>query len=418
MKKLIICISTFLVLIIGVVSTSVFSINAATPNNRVIYFHSETCGSCRALKGIQLDNSYLEEDDYIKKITDAGIEIIYFDVDNDIIESDIPENVLYDSDDLPSVNDLWKSFATFYNVSDSKRHTPHMFVGDTDYSYDEIIEAFNNGEFVENAKLDFLSVDVDAGQSYNELKSVLGYITVLGAGLLDGFNPCAIALLLMFISLLGFTDNKKILAIVSATYIITMFVSYLLIGLGVLSALRFSVQSTGFGLVVSWIILIIVLIFFVLNTYDFFVTRKQEYGKIKSQIPKWLQRFNSRIMKTFTNALSDETNKGNIAKVVLLTFVLGIVMTLTEFTCSGGVYLGILDGIKYFDDFYAYFALISFNVMFVAPMIVIAVIAIKSKSIMSISNWIREHLHIIKLLNALLFLFLAVYFSLRIAGVL
>ena len=50
------------------------------------------------------------------------------------------------------------------------------------------------------------------------------------------------------------------------------------------------------------------------------------------------------------------------------------------------------------------------NSIFVLPLIIIDVIAIKGKGVMSTSNWIREHLHIIKLLSALFFLGIAIYF--------
>ena len=414
-SKIAIVLSSILVAI-SLVTLGVTEIQAAETNNKVVYFHSETCESCNNLKGIDVQSgNYTEEDDYIKKMTDAGIEIIYMDVDTVGPATTIPENVTIEGDEDPTVNDIWTAFSDAYNGPDNN-HTPHMFVGEKQYYDEEIKEAWDNGEFQLEAQKDLLPVTATASQNFNELRGFLGFLAVLGAGLLDGFNPCAIALLLLFISLVGFTENKKVLIIVSVTYIATMFLSYFFIGLGLLSALEAFAKTSGLATIVSWIIFILVLIFFIFNMYDFFVSKNEDYGKIKNQLPKWVQKMNKRIMKTFTNVMNDEGGKGNLFGVIALTFVLGLTMSLTEFLCTGQIYLGILDGVRYFQSFYAYFALFAYNVMFVSPMIVIAVIAVKSGSIMSTSNWIREHLHIIKLLNALLFLGIAIYYGFRLFG--
>jgi hypothetical protein len=417
MKKAYILISILSIFFFGYGMSNIISVKSATPNNKVVYFHSEFCDGCRALKGLQSDNSVDESENYIKKIEDAGIEIIYMDVDKALVEADIPDNVIYELDKLPTVGDLWDSFSIFYDVPEDKQHTPSMFVGETHYSGDvEIKAAFDSGELQTNAELDFLEVNVEAGQNYQSTKGFLGFLGVLGAGLLDGFNPCAIALLLMFISLLGFTENKRILIIVSITYIFTMFITYFLIGLGILSALETFAQSSNLALIVSWVIFILVTVLFLFNLYDFFVSRNEEYGKIKNQLPKWVQKMNKRIMKTFTNAMNDEGSKGNLASVIGLTFVLGLTMSLTEFLCTGQIYLGILDGVRYFQETYAYIALLSYNVMFVLPMIIIAVISIRLKGVGTTSNWIRERMHIIKFLNAMLFLGLAIFYAFRLFG--
>lgn len=401
MKRLLSILVTLSFVLIGL--SFVTEVSAAD-NDTVIYFYSPTCLVC----------FNLEEEGYIDQIEAQGILIHKIDISGDIAFT-IPSNVIYDTDERdPSGADLLESFGDFYSIPVSGRTSPLMIVGDTYYTESEIKEAITSGEFFEEAKDDFLTVDVEAGQAYESKKTFIGFLGVLGAGLLDGFNPCAIALLLMFISLVGFTEDKKLLLIVSITYILTMFITYFLIGVGALSALQSIVTGSGLDKVMSWIVFVIVLLFFILNVYDFFVTRNQEYGKVKSQLPKWIQKMNKRILKTFTVSLNEKGEKGKIVPVILLTASLGIIMTFTEFICSGVIYYGVIDGIKYFKEFYAYFLIFVFNVMFVTPMIVIAFLAVKSKSIMSISNWIREHMSIIKLLNSIVFLILLILFAQRL----
>ena len=401
MKRLLSILVTLSFVLIGL--SFVTEVSAAD-NDTVIYFYSPSCLGC----------FNLEEEGYIDQIEAQGILIHKIDISGEI-EFTIPSNVIYDTDERdPSGADLLESFGDFYSIPVSDRTSPLMIVGDNYYTESEIKEAISNGDFFEEAKDDFLTVDVEAGQAYESKKTFIGFLGVLGAGLLDGFNPCAIALLLMFISLIGFTEDKKLLLIVSITYISTMFITYFLIGVGALSALQLIVTGSGLDKIMSWIVFVIVLLFFILNVYDFFVTRKQEYGKVKSQLPKWIQRMNKRILKTFTVSLNEKGEKGKMVPVILLTASLGIIMTFTEFICSGVIYYGVIDGIKYFKEFYAYFLIFVFNVMFVTPMIVIAFLAVKSKSIMSISNWIREHMSIIKLLNSIVFLILLILFAQRL----
>jgi hypothetical protein len=140
------------------------------------------------------------------------------------------------------------------------------------------------------------------------------------------------------------------------------------------------------------------------------MTKAEKYGKVKNQLPKWIQRYNKKLVKAFTNLINDQENKRGLITVLILTFILGMALSVTELICTGQIYLGIIYGIHQIESGYAYFALISYNLMFVVPLIVIAVIAVKGSGVVSTSNWIREHLHIIKLLNSLLFLTIASYY--------
>lgn len=427
MKKFKLLLIALVIGLFSVTEVNLQEVNADTVNT-IVYFYEPTCLDCQGLIGNGLydstvhdgtystDNAnYNEDEDYIKKIKEAGINIIYVDLFQQGPITHLPDNTIVDEDNLPLAGDVLFSYKEAYD-DDSDYASATMFVGSKAYHADEIKDAFDSGEFQLEAAKGLLEVNVSAGQSYNNIKGFFGFLGVLGAGFLDGFNPCAIALLLMFISLVGFTENKRVLITVSVTYILTMYMTYFLIGLGLMSALEAFVQNSNLVNIVNWGIFILVLVFFLFNLYDFFVTRKQEYGKVKNQLPKWIKRMNNRIIKTFTGAMDEQGGKGNLTGVILLTFFLGLTLSFTEFVCTGQIYLGILDGVRQFQTGYAYFALASYNFMFVLPMIVIAVIAIKSESIIGVSNWMREHLHLIKLGNTLLFLGIAIYYAFRIFG--
>jgi hypothetical protein len=66
-----------------------------------------------------------------------------------------------------------------------------------------------------------------------------GAFTVAGAGLIDGLNPCAFATIVFFVSYLAFLDRKgrEVLA-VGGAFALGVFVTYLLVGLGMLRVLE------------------------------------------------------------------------------------------------------------------------------------------------------------------------------------
>ncbi len=380
------------------ITVSVPSINSA--ERKVIYFKEATCLVCNELTGHPNgpNGEYNPEDDYILKLQDQGITVEIYDV--------------LDED----ASNLFAAYNVAYGISKSDASVPIIFAGDQYFNLlSDIQEAVDNNTIYNLSADPLRDVTVIEGQVFTDITGIAGFAVVLLAGLLDGFNPCAIAMLLLFVSLLGFSDNKRVLILVSVTYIFALFVSYFLIGTFLLNFLiKFSAQAHVINVVINWFVAFLCLFLFFFNLYDFFMTKNEKYGKVKNQLPKWVQRYNKKIIKAFTNVINDDENKKGLFTVLILTFVLGITLSVTELICTGQIYLGIIYGIHYLDSVYAYIALLFYNLMFVLPLIIIAIIAIKGKGVMSTSNWIREHLHIIKLASAIFFLGIAIYFFTRI----
>ena len=397
MKKTKLAITLLLFILFSITMTK-SQVNSA--ERKVIYFKEATCLVCNELIGFPNGPSgtYNEDEDYIKKMQDQGITVEIHDLANQ------------DS------SDLFAAYNMSYGISQSEAIVPVVFAGDEYFMLlSDIQNAVDDNTIYDLSDDPLREVTVIEGKIFDDITGIAGFAVVLFAGLLDGFNPCAIAMLLLFVSLLGFSKNKRVLILVSITYISALFVSYFLIGTFLLEFLmRFSAQAHILNTIISWFVAMLCSFLFLLNMYDFFMTRSEKYGKVKNQLPKWIIRFNKKLIKAFTEVINDEDNKKGLFTVLGLTFLLGIVLSVTELICTGQIYLGIIYGIHYLDSVYAYVALFAYNVMFVLPLIIIAVIAIKGKGVMTTSNWIREHLHIIKLLSALFFLGIAIYFFTRI----
>lgn len=399
------------VLLLFITPTS--SISAADEERVAVYFKEEFCIVCQSLSG-KVGTTYTESDDYIKKLEAQGVTVYIFTTD-DLFET-APAFTYTDVDGvdvIPTSADLYQAFNTTYGYE--RGTVPVIYVGDTYFEgYADITTAIDNQEIYNLSVTPLKDVNVVEGQIYSDLTGVWGFFLVIGGGLLDGFNPCAIALLLLFISLLGFTDNKKTLFLVSLVYIVTIFVSYYIMGAYLYTIiLTYQKELSIISQIISWFIFILCFILFVVNLYDYIQAKKENYGKIKNQLPKWVQRMNKKIVKTFTNAIDGDNKKGLIS-VLGLTVALGFILSLTELVCTGQVYLGIIYGLTLLDSAYAYLLLFIYNLMFIAPLIIIATIAIKDNSTNGVANWIREHMKNIKLGNAILFFVITLFFMSRI----
>ena len=83
------------------------------------------------------------------------------------------------------------------------------------------------------------------------------FYLIITAGLLDSFNPCAIAVLLIFIALmLTLKKSRKEIIILGLTYIFAVYATYFAIGLGLLKTLHLFSIPQIFTLIIGWILIV------------------------------------------------------------------------------------------------------------------------------------------------------------------
>ncbi|MCL7454073.1 MAG: hypothetical protein M8467_13600, partial [Anaerolineae bacterium] len=136
-----------------------------------------------------------------------------------------------------------------YEVPEQKRlSTPMIFVGD-DVLIGEEADLENLLATVAKyadtgAERTWDDFDPEEGeQGIVERFMSFGVLTVLGAGLIDGLNPCAFATLVFFISYLAFTGRRgRDILFVGLAFALGVFLTYLLVGVGLLKV----IQSLGF----------------------------------------------------------------------------------------------------------------------------------------------------------------------------
>ncbi len=185
-------------------------------------------------------------------------------------------------------------------------------------------------------------------------------------GLIDSFNPCAIGIFLIFLSMLFMMkkEKKKIFQI-SLTYILAIYISYLLIGLGLIKViLIFNIPHLMTFIGASIIVLV-----GLLSIKDYFFPNSMFSTKIpysaRQLILKW-------------------TYKASLPAAA----VVGVLVGISEFPCSGGIYVTTVSLLSQKATFaQGFFYLLIYNLMFVMPLILIYIVTANQKVAMKLMDW-------------------------------
>ncbi len=377
-------------LIFFIVSTQLINVKAedttieTIPSTGIIYFYSPSCEFCIATEPYIMD---LKDKD--------GIEVYFYDVE--------------------TYGTLLQSLSDIYGIPAEKRTVPMVFSGSNWYRTQNYI--INNLDKIKkDSSKPLLKEKINDNDALAQYRGIAGFFLVLFGGLIDGVNPCAMAMLILFISLLvGLSSKKSTLISVSIAYILGLFITYFSLGVFLVNIYRYiGPYIKGLTLYLNIFLFSLSIFLCIFNLYDYFMAKNEKYGQIKNQLPKGIQKFNKKLIKIFTNSL----NNKNIFIVYLIAFALGILISLTEFLCTGQIYLPIALAIATkMGNISSILLLFLYNVMFIVPLIILAIIAIKTQSVISTSDKIREKMHLIKLITGLLFLCIAIYYILKILGV-
>lgn len=238
-------------------------------------------------------------------------------------------------------------------------------------------------------------------------KNMFGQITVwaiLGAGLADGINPCAFAVIVFFVSFLAaYKYNRKEVLIVGAAYCLAVFLAYVLLGLGLF---KFLYAMKGFQyvtLLVQWGTVALCALLFLLSLYDFIIyTRTKKSEKLLLQLPKSYKEYIHKVMRVF---LKDK--HGSVWRLTLAAFIVGFVVSAVEAVCTGQVYLPTIVVILKEADRHFWRAaeyLLLYNLMFIVPLVIVFALTLCGKESASLNGWLKRHLGLTKLILCGVFL--------------
>jgi len=251
-------------------------------------------------------------------------------------------------------------------------------------------------------------VSEDDRELHTQLFNQITLWTIIVAGLVDGINPCAFAVIVFFVSFLAaYKYSRKEIIVVGIAYCSSVFLAYMLMGLGVFHVL-YAMESFHYAAIaIQWGILLLCALFFVLSVYDFIVyKRTKKSDNMILQLSKNSKNYIHKVMRFF---LKDKQT--SLLRLLAAAFVVGFVVSGVEAVCTGQVYLPTIKVIlkeshQYF--FKAALFLVIYNLMFITPLVLVFALTLCGKESAVFNNWLKKHLGLSKLLLCAVFLGLLV----------
>jgi len=323
-------------------------------------------------------------------------------------------NLQVEAFDLKEHMSLNEALCERYEVPVESRLTvPAIFVGD-DYLIGQVINAESLEELIEKYSQEQSGVPwkeigegQGAGASIVERFRSFTLLTVLGAGLLDGVNPCAFTTIIFFVSYLALVGRKgKEILLVGASFTAAVFLTYLLVGLGVLGFL----QSLGvikiFSRIIYLLAALLCFLLVALSLYDFRKIRQGRIEDISLKLPQALQR---RVHQTIRE-------RRDISGFISATFITGFFVSLLELACTGQVYLPTIIFVTGVPELrgHAVAYLILYNLMFILPLVIVFLLTFYGTTSKQLTLFFRAQAGTVKLLTALLFAILGVWLVLAL----
>jgi thiol-disulfide isomerase/thioredoxin len=324
----------------------------------------------------------------------------------DRLESRFPNLVIgrFDIDD-PEAKKLNQTLCESHNVPEQRcLVAPMVFVGE-DFLVQDDVRGAQIAVLVQKYQKTGTGVpweeagefDVESSDNIRERFTKLGILTVVSAGLIDGVNPCAFATILFFIAFLSFVRTKgKEILIIGAVFTASVFVVYFLIGIGIFSLVVNFVVMPTIRKVLFSVAGILAIVLGVLSLYDYFKFRKGKYGEAKLQLPGFLK-------KKIHSGIREH---GRMKNHVVAALCIGLLVSLSEFACTGQVYLPTITfvttqvaslrvkGLTY---------LMLYNLAFILPLIAVFAAAYKGTTSTDLNLFWRRHGASTKLAISILF---------------
>lgn len=333
-------------------------IKANTEIQGFIYFYSPTCISCNSIEN------------YINSINiPINITVIKYDITTE------------------EGNNAFEAYCNRFNIPIKSRYVPIIFVENKYYQgKDEIIS--NLPSILEsNPHTEIITVSSESPSLLS-----LNVFTYYSSGFINGLNPCSLALLLTLITILINCKNKNVIL---SIYIITKFMTFFLLGTILFNFLKLINLNNIYNIlnILLFISLIILIIFNVMDAYN---ALREKYGKVKLKLPNVVR-------KNCNKLLFLLNDKSASIFIVALTIIITLFISMTEFMCTGQIYLiSIVSSIQFGGDKLIdnILMLLIYNLGLISPLLILFILQNKL-GLNKITDIVRKKIPIIKLLNVL-----------------
>ncbi len=347
----------------------------------MVYFYIDGCKECKAVKEYMGTMSATYNVDYNGQEVYSVLKLVPYDIGT-------PEGL-----------EAMYAYYEEYDVPEDRQFVPSIFIGDKHLLGEvevknKLVKHIEAGHgLVEET----VTQEMIAKASKSVTLSGKNIAGVLVTGLINGLNPCSISMILFLFSLL-LTRKVNVLKL-GLAFVFGKFVTYVLLG-SVFYNLLITFDIDWVNTAIKVLLVIVFLTISILNFLDFFAAKNERYGKIKMQLPAKLRKMNHNVIKKMTDVKNQK-------KLLVLCFVLGAIISVGEFLCTGQIYLAtivyVLQNSSVF-DMKAFVYLVLYSTAFIVPLTIITIAVHKSKAYFNLSELVRGKMHLIKLINAIVFL--------------
>jgi len=291
-------------------------------------------------------------------------------------------------------------------VPENQQHdAPAIFVGsdflvDTDIQLDPMIE--------------ILSKYADEGvapawancEQNGEVPPPAPWWAVIVPGLIDGINPCAFATIVFLVSYLSLIERRgRDILVVGLAFTVAVFMSYLGFGILLRQVLSGIIDWVGPILkpILNILTAVVCIVLAILSVGDFVKARRERTKDMALRLPDKLRRWiNATIRKSMQS--------GTLDRLVVASFVAGVIVSFVELTCTGQVYAPIILGLSNPDyQGQALLSLVVYCLAFVVPLIVVFLLSYMGTNSQQLGQILNRHTATVKLITAILFVAISLW---------
>ena len=361
---------------------SISNVNAREIN--LYFFHGDGCPHCA------------DEEEFLSKYKDDNLNIVryevWYDEENSTFLEEVSNQMEFNVRGVP-VTIVGDTVISGYSDTISKKiERAIKFYENDDNEYRDAVQEVKDGTYEKKDKEDDFdkeeeksdedtTVDTPIFGKIN-LKNMSLSSSAVVIGLVDGFNPCAMWVLLFLISILiGMKDRKK-MWIIGFSFLFTSALVYFLI---LLSWLNIVAKITT----IIWIRNIIALVALgggIYNVYKFFTSKDSGCDVV-----------DDKKRKTIFNKIKKFTKEKNIFLAVGGACLLAISVNLVELACSAGLPLvfGQLLALNNVSGIQGVFYTLLYVIFFMLDDMVIFIIAMLTTKVAAISTKYNKYSHLI-----------------------
>jgi len=364
-----------------------FPVVKATDDVDVYLFHSETCLHCQA------------EIEWLNSIKDEyNVTIHLYEVD----KNKDNKAFMIDTASKMDINSPMTPFTiigdTYYiGFEDSvKESMTELIISELDNPSVDVMEKIINNESIDGITVKKGTID-NIHTIFGTLnpKTISLPVLAIIMGFIDGFNPCAMWVLLFLISMIVGLKSRKKMWILGLTFLTTSALVYMVF---MLAWLNITKLLNG----ISWIRFIIALIALIgggINLYNYYKMRKTDNGCHVVDSKK-----RKSILKKVRNIINNAEKEGdfwqsNRAFILALIGIIGLAISVNiiELACSSGfpaiftqvLVLNELNSVQYF------LYILLYILFFLLDDIIVFAIAMKTLQVTGISTKYNKLSHLI-----------------------